>query len=260
MSKTLNDLKDEISLQFSPIISSLSVMDINTVLAFILTSFSSDFPAVNTRACKLDNLSNYKLYIDSLDENFLEVKMLLPIKKLSTVSSIFYKNVYESSEMFISIDEVFSIQMVSQYINNMSSYYVPSKPMIISDSTGEYINIHKDSVVMYIANRVLNPDNIKEYIYNVLKPYAFYKFIEFIINSQYGKYMDINEKIFNLMYDSVSSDMTNQNVSKIKEVSLSGLSVSFDNDLSSYSDSLKSLSNNFNDPAFIKQMNLFKTD
>jgi len=260
MSKTLNDIKDEISLQFGTIMSSLSITDINTVMAFILSNFSNDFPAVNTRVYKLDSLTNYKLYLDSLDENFLEVKLMIPVKKLSVVSSSFIKNIYNTSDLFVSVDEIFSIQMTSQYINSMSSYYVPSRPMILTDSTGEYINIQKDSMVVYTSNRVLDPNNIVEYIFSVLKPYTFYKFIEFIINSQYGKYMDINEKIFNLVYDTINSDMTNDELSKIKEVSLSGLSVSFDNDLSNYSDSLKSLANNFNDPNFAKQMNTFKDE
>lgn len=260
MSKTLNDIKDEISLQFGTIMSALSITDINTVMAFILSNFSNDFPLVNTRAYKLDTLSNYKLYLSSLDENLLEIKMMIPIKKLSVVSSAFIKDIYNTHDLFVSIDEIFSIQMTSQYINSMSSYYVPSKPMILTDNTGEYINIHKDSVIIYTTNRVLDPNNIIEYVYSVFKPYTFYKFIEFIINSQYGKYMDINEKIFNLIYDTINSDMTNDELSKIREVSLSGLSVSFDNDLSNYSDSLKSLASNFNDPNFARQMNLFKDD
>jgi hypothetical protein len=260
MSKTLNDIKDEISLQFGTIMSSLSITDINTVMAFILSNFANDFPEVNTRVYKLNTLTGYKIYLDTLNENFLEVKLMIPVKKLSVVSSLFLKNIYETTESFVTVDEIFSIQLTSQYINNMSSYYVPTKPMILTDSTGEYVSIQKDSMVIYTSNRVLDPNDIKEHIFSVLKPYTFYKFIEFIINSQYGKYMDINEKIFNLIYDNINSDMTNDELSKIREVSLSGLSVSFDNDLSDYSDSLKSLANNFNDPNFAKQMNIFKNE
>lgn len=257
--KTTNNLIDELSTQFETILSSLSISNINTIVSFILTSFSYDFPEIKASVYNLDSITNNRINIDTLDDNFLEVKYLIPVRSTSLMSSLLYKDIL-NNDIYTKIDEVFAIQMTNQYINSMSSYYVPQKPMIINDSTNDYIVLTKDSVIVYNTNRIIIPDAIKEYVYGILRPYAFYKFIEFIINSQYGKYMDINEKIFDTIYNSINTDITSGDLDKIKEVTISGLGVKFENSIDSYSSTLNSLANSFNNPDIVKQLNSYKDE
>lgn len=257
--KTINNLIDELSTQFETILSSLSISNINTIVSFILTSFSYDFPEIKASVVNLDSITNNRINIDTLDDNFLEVKYLIPVRSTSLMSSLLYKDIL-NNDIYTRIDEVFAIQMTNQYINSMSSYYVPQKPMIINDSTNDYIVLTKDSVIVYNTNRIIIPDTIKEYVYGILRPYAFYKFIEFIINSQYGKYMDINEKIFDTIYNSINTDITSGDLDKIKEVTISGLGVKFENSIDSYSSTLNSLANSFNNPDIVKQLNSYKDE
>lgn len=257
--KTLANLKDNISNQFGAILNSLAIADITGLLTFILSGFSYDFPEVKAGLFKESDCTGGRVNVEDLDENFLEIKYIVPIQKVSSLSNIFYRDNGESLS-YSSLDEVFTIQMTAQYINSMSSYYVPKKPMIINDSTSDYIVISKDSAIIYTTNRVVNPNNISEYIYGILQPYTYYKFIEFMVNSQYGKYMDVNDKIFNTIYGMLNSDMTNDDLDKINKVSLSGLEIVFDNKVDSYSSTLGSIAGNYNNPAFINQLNSYKEE
>ena len=61
--KTINDLRDELSIQFGAIMQGMSPSELDIILTFILTSFAYDFPQVNSRAYKLGNLTEYRLYL-----------------------------------------------------------------------------------------------------------------------------------------------------------------------------------------------------
>jgi hypothetical protein len=157
---------------------------------------------------------------------------------------------------FMSLEESFAIQMASDYINSMSSYYVPKKPIILTDTTGEFVSINKDCILLSLCERVINPAAIPEHTYTVLRAYALYKFIDFILNRTFGNTIDMNHRIFELMYDNIAQDMTSGGGSEgIASVSLGGLSVSFDNKLQSYASTLGNLAQQTTNPAFIAEMN-----
>jgi len=259
--KTIEDLKDELALTFDKLLSGMDNSEMTDVIAFILTTFASDFPLLRTTAYKLDLLNTvngkYKLYISDIDEDFLEMKMMLPIKnKLSLLYS--YMVDAEMLDGFISLDEGFAIQLANEYVNSMSSYYTPKKPMIVVDTTGEYVTIDKDYVIFTLCERVVNPASIPEHIYSVLRPYACYKFIDFIINRNFGDVMEMNKKVFELMYSSAQDDMTSGGVESIASVSLGGLSVSFSNKLESYATALNNLSQTSTSANFLSEMNKLK--
>lgn len=253
--KTLNDLRDELSIQFGSIMSGMSSGELDIILTFILTSFAYDFPEVNSRAYVLGDLPMYRLYLDDIHEEFQEVQFTIPMKRLSILAKTFYKNIYEVTNFFTQLDEMYAIQLAYQYIEEMSTYYVPKKPMILTDDTGEYLLIDKDLVIYYLTGRIIDPNNIQEYVYGVLRTYSYYKFVDFIINRQFSNLMDVNQKVFDLIYGSVASDLTTGDLDQVTSVSLSGLSVSFANKLNDYSSSLASLANSFNNPTFIQEMN-----
>ena len=171
--KNLNDLTEELSSLFGSLISNMEPADINMLLIFILSGFSYDFPKVNASVEMIDATSTNKIrYLEDLSDDFLEVQYMFPIKKLVLFNSYFRDIIYNTVE-FNSLDELFVIQLTNQYINNMSSYYVPQKPPIMTDNTGEFVNITKDSVIMYISERIIDPDRIPEYVYSVLRLYSF---------------------------------------------------------------------------------------
>jgi len=171
--KNLNDLTEELSSLFGPLVSNMQPADINILLVFILSGFSYDFPMVNASVQQFDTTAiNKIIYLESLSSDFLEVQYVFPIKKLVVFNS-YFRDIINNSVRFDSLNELFSIQLTSQYVNNMSSYYVPQKPPILTDSTGEFINLTKDSVILYLTERILDPANIPEYVYSVLRIYTF---------------------------------------------------------------------------------------
>ncbi len=255
--KTLDNLKDELSSLYGSLLTNIEPPELNLMMVFILSSFSHDFPEIKSKIYRLDSTStNNKIYIESLSDEFLEIQYTLPISKLSTISSQF-RDVVDNFE-FDTFDESYIIQLTNQYINSMSSYYTPQKPPILSDSTGEFITITKDVVVLYKEERIINPAQISEHIYSILRIYAFYKFIDFIINKQFSNLLETNQKVFELLYGAVAADISTGDTESIASVSLSGLSVSFNNKLNQYSSSLSSLASGFTNPTFIQEMNKMK--
>lgn len=253
--KTLNDLKDELSIQFGAIMTGIDQSELDLILAFILTSFAYDFPEVSSRAYTLGTLSPFRMYLDSVHDEFLEMKFTLPMQKLSTIAKTFYNNIYAMDSLYTQIEEVYAIQLTNQYIESMSSYTVPQKPMILSDATGEFITVDRDMVVVYTNERIINPSSIKEYVYAVLRVYSYYKFTDFVVNRQFSNFMDVNQKVFDLVYGAIDTDMSSGDLEQVTSVSLSGLSVSFASKLNNYASTLSQLANSFNNPAFIQEMN-----
>lgn len=261
--KTIEDLQQELSMQYGNLLSNMNPAELSTIMAFLLTTFADDFPIVKSIVYKYDQLnttdSSYKEYLLNIDDDFLEIKYLIPIKRqLSTLYAIM-----EQSEMvngFLELDETFAIQLASDYINSMSSYYVPKKPIILSDTTGEFVTINKDCVLLALCERVINPSSISEHTYTVLRAYANFKFIDFILNRTFGNTLDMNNRIFELMYTNIASDMTSEGGAEgIASVSLGGLSVSFDNKLEAYANTLANLANQTTNANFIKEMNNTRT-
>lgn len=261
--KTINDLQQELSSLYGNLISNITPTDLNIMTAFLLTTFADDFAVVKSNVYKYNSpaliSNNNRIYLDDIDQDFLEIKYLLPIKpSMSVLYSIMQQN--EMLNGFLSLEETFTIQMTSQYVSSMTSYYVPKKPPIFTDSTGSYVSINKDSVLVCLCERIVNPANIPEYVYTVLRAYANYKFIDFILNRSFGNTLEMNNKIFNLMYDSIESDVTSGGGNEgISSVSLGGLSVSFDNKLQSYATTLASLANQANNPTFVNEMDKMRT-
>jgi hypothetical protein len=260
--KTINDLKDELSVAFGPLISNIGDTEINLIISFIITSFAYDFPEVSARAYKLDSTTtNLKIYLESIHPEFLEMQFMFPIRKLNTVITDFYNSVFTRGDTtyltvgYVELDELYSIQLANQYIEKMSTYYVPKKPLILNDMTGEYVNINKDTVIMYLQERILDINAIKEYVYSVLRIYTYYKFNDMLVNRQFSNLMDINQKVFDLIYSQVQGDLSGGDLEQVTSVSLSGLSVSFSDKLGGYAGTLSSLANSFNNPTFIEQMN-----
>jgi hypothetical protein len=259
--KTIEDLKDELSLTYGKLISGMDAIELTDVMAFILTTFADDFPLLKAQAYQLANLDTttgrYKLYITDFDEDFLELKMMIPIKPKMSKLYAYMANA-DMLTGFIDLEEGFAIQLANQYVNSMSSYYVPKKPMILNDSTGGFITIDKDVVIFGLCERIVNPSLIPEHIYSVLRSYASYKFVDFIINRNFGDVIEMNKKVFDLMYNTTESDMTSGGTDSIASVSLGGLSVSFNNKLESYSNALSGLSQASMNPTFIQEMNKIK--
>ncbi len=260
--KTIADLQDDLSIMFGGMIEGMTSTEMDTMLAFIMTSFAGDFPKIKTIAYRFDNLdtttSSYSLRLPDIDDELLEIKMIIPIKpKMGEL----YNTILASNETSIELEEKYAIQMTAQYIDSMSMYYVPQKPMIVSDSTGDFLNIVKDVMLLTSCLRVLNPSLIQEHIYAVLKPYASYKFIDFIINRNFGDMLEMNGKIFDLMYDAISGDMTSgEGLEGIQSVSLGGLSVSFNNKLQNYANTLNGLSSSMTNPTMIDQLNKYRKE
>ncbi len=257
--KTVEDLQNELSITYGNLISSMTPSELTTIMAFLLTTFADDFPIVKSIIYKYDMLDTtngtYKEYLLNIDDDFLEIKYLLPVKpKNNVLYSIILQN--DMVNGFMSLEESFAIQMASDYINSMSSYYVPKKPIILTDSTGEFVSINKDCILLSLCERVINPSNIPEHTYTVLRAYALYKFIDFILNRTFGNTLHMNNQIFELMYDNIAADMTSDGGAEgIASVSLGGLSVSFDNKLSSYASTLGSLAAQTTNPTFVAEMN-----
>lgn len=137
----------------------------------------------------------------------------------------------------------------------MSAYYLPKKPMIMTDNTGEYFIIVKDVAVVSLVERILDINNIPEHIYSILRYYTYAKFIDFIMNQSFANMMNMNEKIFNLMYDSIQNDLSSGDFEGVSSVSLGPLSVSFNNKIDNYSGALSQLGNNFVNPNFMNELN-----
>ena len=256
--KTLNDLKDELSTQFGSIMSGMGPGELDIILTFILTSFAYDFPQVSSRIYRLPDTGSFRLYLEEIHDDFLEMKYMFPTQRISSIAKILYDKIYSFESLFTEIDEIYAIQLTNEYIESTGTHFVPKKPLILSDDTGDYVVIDKDMVVVYVTERIIDPNLIKEYVFGSLRVYAYYKFIDFIINRQFSNFMDVNQKVFDLIYGSISTDISTGDLEQITSVSLSGLSVSFASKLNEYSSSLSSLANSFNNPTFIQEMNNLK--
>ena len=174
--KTIDDLQNELSALYGNMISNMTPSDLNIMTAFLLTTFADDFPTVKATIYKYDStalvLNNYKVYLEDIDEDFLEIKYLLPIKpSMNTLYAIIQRS-DGMLDGFMSLEETFTIQMTSDYVASMSSYYVPKKPPIFSDDTGGFVSIDRDSVLVCLCERIVDPFNIPEYLYTVLRAYA----------------------------------------------------------------------------------------
>jgi hypothetical protein len=176
--KTINDLQNELSILYGNILSDITPSELTTIFAFVLSNFADDFPLVKGTIYKMDQLNiingnnkYHKIYLDDIDEDFLEIKYLLPIKPTNTIlNSIIQQN--ELYNQIQSLEETFIIQMTSEWIQSMTSYYVPKKPAIMSDTTGSYIIIDKDCILISLCERIINVNNIPEYLYTVLRAYT----------------------------------------------------------------------------------------
>ena len=251
--KTINDLQNELDILFGNLVSDMTQTDMNLIMSFILTNFAMDFPEVYSRIYKLSDMTNvtsYQLYLSDIHENLLEVKLVIPLQKLNyPIQTEYYMGTY------ITMEEMAAIQLAASYINSMSTYYLPKKPMILTDNTGEYLVIVKDVVIMSLAERILDINNIPEHIYSILRYYTYSKFIDFVINNSFANMINMNEKIFDMMYNAVQSDVSTGDLEGVASVSLGPLSVSFTNKLNDYSNSLSSMGNNFANPNFLNEMN-----
>jgi hypothetical protein len=66
----------------------------------------------------------------------------------------------------------------------------------------------------------------------------------------------MNKKIFQLMYGAIETDITaGEGLEGITSISLSGLSIAYNNKLLAYSQALNSLQGALSNPAFIEEMN-----
>lgn len=85
--KTINDLQNELDVLFGQLVTDMTQADMNLILSFILTNFAMDFPEVYSRIYKLSDIpgnpSTYKLYLQDIHDNLLEVKLVIPLKKLA---------------------------------------------------------------------------------------------------------------------------------------------------------------------------------
>jgi hypothetical protein len=256
--KTINDLKDELSIQFGTLMTGLTPGELDLILTFILTSFAYDFPEVGSRLYILPTTGSFRLYLDSIHDEFLEMKYMIPKQRVSGIAKSIYDNISSFETLFTEIDELYAIQLTNEYIASTSTHFVPRKPMIMSDATGDYVLIDKDMIVVYVTERVIDPNLIKEYVYAALRSYAYYKFIDFVINRQFSNLMDVNQKVFDLVYDSISTDISTGDLEQVTSVSLSGLSVSFQGKLKDYASTLSSMAGSFSNPTFVEEMNKMK--
>jgi hypothetical protein len=263
--KTITDLQNDLSTQFGKLVDSLSPNELNMIMTFIMTTFANDFPEIKAQAYKYDAFANTigtnynspqkKIYLEDLDEDFLELKICIPIKATNPMYSII-RNDQIVVDGMIPLEEVFSIQLASEYISDMEAYYTPKKPLILNDATGSYTTINKDCILFYSKERIVDVASIPEYIFSVLRPYSCFKFVDFVINRNFGDVMEMNKKIFTLMYGAIESDITaGEGLEGITSISLSGLSIAYNNKLLNYSQALNSLQNSFTNPAFIDEMN-----
>lgn len=257
--KTITDLQDYLSTTFGKFINQLQQNELNLISSFLLTTFANDFPEMKASCFKYNyNLlgnGQRKIYLNDLSDDFLELKMIIPIKPSNTVYNLI-RDDQIIIDGYLPLEEVYAIQLASDYIQEMETFYTPKKPLILSDATGPYTTISKDSILFIMAERVLDPAAIPEYIFSVLQPYSCWKFIDFIINRNFGNILEMNDKVFNLMYSSIESDITNsEGMEGIASISLSGLAISYNNRLQQYADALNTLSNSLSNPAFIEEMN-----
>ena len=253
--KTINDLKDELSIQFGSLLTGIGPTELNTVLAFILTSFAHDFPEVNSRAYKLLDSTSIRVYLEEINDNFIELKYQLPLQKISTIAKQFYERIYSLEECCTEIDEVYAIQLTNDFIEKNSTYAVPRKPMVLSDGTSEFVSIDRDSVIVYLTERVIDPNYIKDYVYSILRVYSCYKFVDYTLNRQFSNFLDVNQKVFDLIYGAINEDITSGDLEQVTSVSLSGLSVSFASKLTGYSSTLSQLASGFSNPTLVQEMN-----
>lgn len=258
--KTLSELKDDISMQYGMLLNEFDSAELDLILTYVLSTFANDFPEIKFSAYKLGDLSNKRIYFDEFGDDFQEVRYTFLINSLSATSSMFYTSIYNVDDPIVSITEMSGIQLASQYMNSTGLYANFNKPMTMVDSTGEYFNITKDTLVIFSNNRIVNPNSIPEYIYSVLRAYANFKFIDVLMSNQFGNMMDINKKVFDLMYDAVQNDITSGEIDTLSSVSLSSLSISFNNKLNNYSSMLSSLTGNFNNRNFLDELNKQKDE
>lgn len=255
--KTIDDLQTELSLLYGKLITNMTPSELTTIMAFLLTTFADDFPIVKSVVYKYDLLdttnNTYKEYLLNIDEDFLEIKYMIPVKpNMNEVYTVLNRGEFG----FMALEELYAIQLAADYIADMGNVSTPKKPMILSDSTGEFVTINKDCIIMALCERVIDPANISEHVYSVLRAYATFKFIDFILNRTFGNTLDMNSKIFDLMYNNIASDMTSEGGAEgIASVSLGGLSVSFDNKLQGYAQTLGNLAAQTTNPTFIQEMN-----
>lgn len=258
--KTTTDLQDNLSTSFGKFISNLEPSELNVVTAFILTTFANDFPEMKALAFKYDyalgTSGQKKIYLEDIADDFIDLKMIIPIRSTNKLVYTLLRDDQIVIDSYLPLEEVFGIQLAADYIQEMSTFFVPKKPLILNDATGAYTTIDKDCILFVSCERIINTDAIPEYIFSVLQPYSCYKFIDFLINRNFGNVMEMNSKVFDLMYSSIQSDISNaEGMEGISSISLSGLSISYNNKLQAYADALNTLSNSLNNPAFITEMN-----
>ena len=259
--KTVSDLQNDISTLFGKMISQLQPNELNVIISFILTSFANDFPEMKAVAYKYaynfvnNGQGTRKVYLEEIAPSFLELKMIMPIKPANPVYTLI-RDDQIVVDGYLPLEEVYAIQMASDYISEMETFYTPSKPLVLNDATGEYTTISKDSILLMTCERVLNPGAVPEYVYAVLRPYAYQKFIDFIINRNFGNMLEMNSSIFQLMYGAISQDLTSgEGLEGIQSISLSGLSIDYNNKLLAYANALNVLQQGISNPAFVKEMN-----
>lgn len=179
--KNIVDLQTDLSILYGKLVDSMTPQDLNMVMTFILTTFACDFPEIKAQAYKYDafastlsipnNSAQKKIYLEELDDDFLELKLNIPVKPTSPMYSIL-RNDQILSQGMVPLEELFAIQLAADYISDMETYYTPKKPLILNDDTGSYTAINKDCILFFSKERVVNIDAIPEYIYAVLRPYS----------------------------------------------------------------------------------------
>ena len=104
--KTINDLKDELSIQFGTLMTGLTPGELDLILTFILTSFAYDFPEVGSRLYILPTTGSFRLYLDSIHDEFLEMKYMIPKQRVSGIAKSIYDNISSFETLFTEIDEL----------------------------------------------------------------------------------------------------------------------------------------------------------
>lgn len=220
----------------------LTELEVVQFINIIIDEFKYSYPEFRVKVANINNqnIQNYnnKLYIDEIDLDILNIKGIT--KSIKYVNNIFknYSNAYfiKSPSGYInlfSFNEVASIQLYNQYINDFTTTNKIIIPDIFNDDNGRFIYLNKNDypiIIFYTKIRNINPNQIEPYIYNVLRYYVRYRFFDIIISEIFNYIKDKTTEMHNEINQIINSKMqAGEDFEIIKSMNLGSISISFDN-------------------------------
>lgn len=218
----------------------LTELEVAQFINIIIDEFKYSYPEFRVKIVNLNNQQQYtnKLYLNEIDTDILTIKGIT--KSTKHITGIFknYSNavfIPSSSGMFnlFTFNEVMSIQLYNQYINDFTTSNKIIIPDIFNDNSGRYIYVDKNMyplIVFYTKIRTINPQNIDSYLYNILRYYVRYRFFEIVVNEIFNFIKDKTTDMYKEINDIIKSKMdAGEDFEIIKSISLGSISISFDN-------------------------------